>query len=266
MRPRPGRTVALVVIAAVGLLGIAGVASGLWGVLATSEASRFQASADAVPWEEAIVVPTVAPRPTPSPTFDVTSRSTTDPLSTWVIVNKQHPIDPGFEPPDLVDVDGARLRAAVEPDLRAMIDAAGADGARLVVRSGYRSHAEQTAVRKQIESRRGFAHAERYSARPGFSEHQTGLALDMDSGTEPGCNLQTCFTRTAEGLWLAQNAWQYGFVVRYTEANTAVTGYAPEGWHLRWVGRELTAHLNERAIGSLEEAFAVTGGAEYLER
>ena len=266
MSSRPWRSVALAVLVVAVVVGVGAVASGLWSVLWGDQGSRIEGLSEEVPWEQAIVVPTMAPRSTPPPTepvFDLAQHSTSDPASPWVIVNKQHPIATGYEPPDLVDVDGARVRAAVEPDLRAMVEAAGAGGARLVVRSGYRSYTEQEGARAAVEARRGFAHAERYSARPGFSEHQTGLAVDVDSGSQPSCNLQTCFTRTAEGAWLAERAWEFGFVVRYTEQNTAVTGYAPEGWHLRWVGRELTAHLHAEGIGSLEEALGVSGGPEY---
>ncbi|MBO3094472.1 M15 family metallopeptidase [Cellulomonas dongxiuzhuiae] len=270
MRTPPWRSVALVALGVAALVGIGGVASGLWSVLWGGQTAAIQGLAEEVPWDQAIVVPSLAPRPTTTPapaaapTFDLAQHSTSDPGSPWVIVNKQHPVTPDHVPPDLVDVDGARVRAAVEPDLRAMVEAARGQGARLVVRSGYRSHAEQADARAAIEARRGFAHAERYSARPGYSEHQTGLAVDIDSGSDPSCNLQTCFTRTPEGAWLAEHAWEHGFVVRYTEQNTGVTGYAPEGWHLRWVGRELTAHLHQNGIGSLEEAFGVSGGAEYV--
>lgn len=256
------RTVVLVVLAATAVVGVGGVATGLWSVL-FREDDRIVGMSELVPWEDAIVVPTVAPRPTPTADFDLRRNSTTDPASPWVIVNKQHPIDPAYVPADLVTVGEAQVRAAVEPDLRAMLDAATADGVTILTSSGYRSYQDQAAARRSVEARRGFAHAERYSARPGFSEHQTGLAVDFDSGSDPGCNLQTCFARTTEGLWLAEHAWEFGFVVRYTEQNAAVTGYAPEGWHLRWVGRELTTYMHEQQIGSIEEALGVTGGSEY---
>ncbi|MCC2320772.1 M15 family metallopeptidase [Cellulomonas xiejunii] len=266
MISRSWRSVALAVVVVALVVGIGVVASGLWSVLWGGDDARIEGLSEEVPWEQAIVVPTVAPRTTEpaEPVFDLAQHSTSDPTSRWVIVNKQHPIDKGYEPADLVDVDGERVRAAVEPDLRAMVEAAAADGARVVVRGGYRSYTEQVGARAAVEARRGFAHAERYSARPGFSEHQTGFAVDVDSGSQPSCNLQTCFTRTPEGAWLAERAWEFGFVVRYTEQNSAVTGYAPEGWHLRWVGRELTAHLRAEGIGSLEEALGVPGGPEYV--
>ncbi|MCC2336672.1 M15 family metallopeptidase [Cellulomonas wangsupingiae] len=273
MTPRPWRSVVLAVVVVIGVLGVGGAATGLWIELAGNDATRFQGLTEVVPWDEALVAPThlaqpsatpaAEPAPAPEPAFDLAQHSTSDPASPWVIVNKQHPIAQDHEPADLVDVGRARVRAVAAPDVTAMVDAAQQAGVRLVVRSGYRSYVEQAGARAEIEARRGFAHAERYSARPGFSEHQTGLAVDFDSGSDPACNLQTCFARTAEGVWLAQHGWEFGFVVRYTEQNTAVTGYAPEGWHLRWVGRDLTAWMHEQGTGSLEEALGVAGGAEY---
>ena len=254
-----------VTVAGLAALAVGGAASGLWdepsgtpsGVLGTTVR----------PWDEAVVTPSRSPRPEPSPTptgFDLTAHSTADPSSPWVVVNKQHPLPPEHVPPDLVPAGRAMVRADVAPDLAAMVDAAAGAGVRLEVRSGFRSYREQAATRADIEARRGFAHAERYSARPGFSEHQTGLAVDIDSGSQPACNLQTCFARTPEGRWLAEHAWEHGFLVRYTEENSAVTGYAPEGWHLRWVGRELTSEMRARGVTSLEALFGVPGGSEYL--
>ena len=258
-----------VAVPVLGALAVAGGASGVWEV--PSDAGPTPSGASVRPWNEAVVTPTRAPRPTPTPTptpappagLDLATHSTSDPLSPWVVVNKQHPLPAEHVPPDLVPVGDAMLRAAVAPDLAAMLDGAAAAGLRLEVRSGYRSYTDQAATRADIEARRGFAHAERYSARPGFSEHQTGLAVDIDSGSQPACNLQACFARTPEGMWLAEHAWEYGFVVRYTEENTAVTGYAPAGWHLRWVGRDLTAELRARGVTSLEELFGVPGGPDY---
>ena len=149
------------------------------------------------------------------------------------------------------------------PDLQALVDAARADGVVLGLRTAYRSYDQQAAIRADVENRRGFAHAEKYSARPGYSEHQTGLSLDLSSTSRPSCDLQTCFADTEEGQWVAAHAGEYGFVVRYTEANTAVTGFNPEGWHLRYVGRELSAWMAANRVGSLEEALGVTGGPDY---
>ncbi len=211
--------------------------------------------------------PTPTPTPTPEPTavgIDLAAHSTTDPASLWVIVNKQHPIDPlEFEPDDLVTVAGAQVRAIVAEDLRALLDAARADGVPIGLRTGYRSYGNQAAIRADVASRNGTGYADRYSARAGHSEHQTGLAVDIHSPTRPGCDLKSCFPDTVEAAWVAQHAVEYGFVIRYTPENTAVTGFSPEGWHLRYVGRELAVWLTANGVTSLEEAFGVTGGPDY---
>jgi D-alanyl-D-alanine carboxypeptidase len=98
------------------------------------------------------------------------------------------------------------------------------------------------------------------SARPGHSEHQTGLAVDVGSSTRPECDFDPCFADTVEARWVAACAAEFGFVVRYTPANSAVTGYGPEAWHLRWVGRELAGHLRDTGVTTLEEVFGVPGG------
>jgi D-alanyl-D-alanine carboxypeptidase len=213
------------------------------------------------------VAATPAPTPTPTPTPsgpDLAAYSTTDPDSLWVIVNKQHPIQPtDYVPADLVDVDGARIRAIAADDLGAMFAAAEADGVTLGIRTAFRSYDQQAAIRADVEARRGYAHAEAYSARPGYSEHQTGLSFDLHGTSTPSCDLQVCFGQTLEGVWVAAHAAEYGFIVRYTPENTAVTGFNPESWHLRYVGRELAAWMRDQGIGSLEELFGVSGGPDY---
>lgn len=207
----------------------------------------------------------LSPGAWPVPGIDLTAHSTTDPDSPWVVVNKQHPISPlDYQPADLVTVDGARVRQVVEADLQAMLAAAERDGVLMGLRTGYRSYGAQAAIRADVEARRGFDHAERYSARPGYSEHQTGLAFDLHGTSQPGCDLQTCFGATVEGRWVAAHAADYGFLVRYTPQNTEVTGYSPEAWHLRYVGRELAGWMVTHGIGSLEEALGVTGGSDYV--
>lgn len=181
-----------------------------------------------------------------------------------MIVNKQHPLVPkDYAPTDLVEVDGARIRAVAADDLRAMLAGAKADGVTMGVRTAFRSYDQQAAIRADVEARRGYAHAETYSARPGYSEHETGLSLDLHGTSKPSCDLQVCFADTVEAQWVAAHAAEYGFIVRYTPGNTATTGFSPESWHLRYVGRELAAWLRDHGVGSLEEAFGVTGGPDY---
>lgn len=205
--------------------------------------------------------PTSAP---PAPGVDLTAFSTTDPASPWVIVNKAHPLDPvSYAPDDLVVVHGYYIRSIAAGDLTALLDAAEADGLTLTLRSTYRSYAKQRTVYDGLVARNGRAATDRVSARPGYSEHQTGLAVDVGSSTDSACDFEDCFATTAEGRWAAANAPRFGFVVRYTPANQAVTGYSPEAWHLRYVGRPLAAAMAATGVSTLEEMFRVAGGPDY---
>ncbi|HEY0117283.1 MAG TPA: D-alanyl-D-alanine carboxypeptidase family protein [Cellulomonas sp.] len=226
-----------------------------------------ETTADAAPVVATTPAPSSEPTATPTPTavgIDLAQYSTTDPSSLWVVVNKQHPVDPlDYEPPDLVSVSGGLVRSVVAPDLAAMLAAAKADGVSIGVRTAYRSYNFQVSVHADVVHRSGTAYADKYSARPGYSEHQTGLALDIHSTADPSCDLKSCFTTTPEGQWVAAHGWEFGFVVRYTPENSAVTGYSPEAWHLRYVGRELAAWMHANGVASLEEVFGVSGGSDY---
>jgi len=209
--------------------------------------------------------PTHAPTPTPTPTFDLAAHSTTNPESPWVVVNKHHPLDPAdYVPDDLVTIEaGEQVRSEVADDLRDMIDAAADDGVTLTMQSGYRSYAYQQQIFGNMLGVYGREYAERLSARPGYSEHQTGLAVDLGGASKPACDFDPCFATTPEGRWIAEHVREFGFLVRYTKANEDVTGYSPEAWHLRWVGRALTAQMAELGVTTLEETFDVDGGSDY---
>jgi len=197
--------------------------------------------------------------PPPSPAF-----STTDAASPWVVVNKKHPIVPSeYVPAQLDTVGGKQVAAVVVPDLRALLAAAEGDGVGVTLTSGYRSLSYQRGVHDSAVAREGFATAESLSARPGFSEHQTGLAIDFGSRSQPHCAVQDCYQDTPEAHWLAEHAGAFGFLLRYTAEHTAVTGYAPESWHYRWVGVDLVRQMAERRVATLEEFFGVSGGPDY---
>lgn len=102
------------------------------------------------------------------------------------------------------------------------------------------------------------------SARPGHSEHQTGLAVDLVTPASPDCDFEVCFAETPGGQWLAANAWRYGFIIRY-QSGSDITGYSPEPWHLRYVGKSLAAELRRTGVATLEEFFGIPGG-DYAER
>lgn len=197
------------------------------------------------------------------PGLDLSRHSRSDPSSPWVVVNKATPLDPIDYVPDLTEVRGYRVRHVVADDLTALLSAAADDGVSLTLRSAYRSFSYQTQVYGGWVAKLGRAKADRVSARPGHSEHQTGLAVDLGSSTRPECDFSTCFDDTVEGRWIAEHATQFGFIVRYTTQNSATTGFDAEGWHLRYVGRELAEYMDRSAISTLEEVFDAAGGPDY---
>lgn len=193
----------------------------------------------------------------PATTLDVARADVTDDL--WVVVNRLRPLPDGYVPADLVQVEDEQVRAAVvEPLARMRADAA-AQGVQLTLLSGYRSYERQLQVHQRWTDLLGDERADEVSAEAGRSEHQTGLAVDLGSGSQPGCDLDGCFATTAEARWLAAHAQEYGFLVRYTEQNQDRTGYAPEGWHLRYVGDELVTEVVTRGALSLEQLFELPG-------
>lgn len=199
----------------------------------------------------------------PAQDFDKQQFSTSDPASIWVIVNKQHPMNPAnYTPSDLVAVgNGQYLRAQAATALQKVLADASIAGLSLTPASGYRSYSTQVAVYGREVAANGQAAADKVSARPGFSEHQTGLAMDFGSA---GCSITDCFGQTAAGQWLAANAARYGFIMRYTGQNQAITGYQGESWHFRYVGKALAEQMQQQKTDSLEAFFGVSGGTGYI--
>jgi D-alanyl-D-alanine carboxypeptidase len=175
-------------------------------------------------------------------------------------VNKTHPIQPLDFRPALTLVRGYQVARAASRPLARLLDAGDTAGLGFKIASAFRSYAYQQHVHGALVSAEGSAVADRVSARPGYSEHQTGLAVDLITPAHPGCDFTACFAGTPAGRWLATNARRYGFVIRYLPGNQAVTGYQPEPWHLRYVGRALAAAMQAAGITTLEQAFHIRGG------
>lgn len=119
------------------------------------------------------------------------------------------------------------------------------DGYNLWICSGYRSYSYQSTLYWGYVNRSGQAEADTYSARPGHSEHQTGLAFDINYAEE-------WFNNTAEAQWIANNCADYGFILRYPAGKEDVTGYIHESWHVRYVGKELARKITDSGL-TLEE-------------
>ena len=133
-----------------------------------------------------------------------------------------------------------------------MKNAASNDGLNIYVVSGFRSYNTQNTLYNNYVSRDGRDAADTYSARPGHSEHQSGLAADINM-------VDDSFEYTAEGKWLNDNAYKYGFILRYPKGKTSETGYIFESWHYRYVGVDLATKLyNGGNWISLEDYFGIT--------
>jgi len=192
------------------------------------------------------------------------------PSSLWVVVNKERPLtDQQYRPVDLIEltsvktrsektVDERSLRAVVVSNLEALFADGLVAGYDFMLGSGFRSYDKQVFYYSNYVAMSGEAAANKYSAKPGYSEHQTGLAFDISLATKE-CYLEICFGDLDAGKWVAQNAKKYGFVVRYPADKVDITGYQYEPWHLRYVGRPLAEALTESQL-TLDEALP------YLEK
>ena len=175
--------------------------------------------------------------------------------SLTVLVNKTYPLSPlTYVPAQLTTVDGFQMRPETATAWSRLKKDAAARGYSLRMVSAYRSYSYQRDLYHRYVQQYGRAHADRISARPGHSEHQTGLAIDigLSSGS---CQLTSCFGDTAAGKWVAANAWRYGLILRYPQGTESVTGYMDEPWHFRYVGPSLAAELKTRSITLLERYY-----------
>jgi D-alanyl-D-alanine carboxypeptidase len=132
----------------------------------------------------------------------------------------------------------------------------------LIVQSGYRSYESQRTIHNAKVRALGKVRGENLAARPGFSEHQTGLAVDF--AAKGVSTLQSSFAKTKAGKWLAGNAYKFGFVLRYPSGKTSVTGYSYEPWHFRYVGVDLATAMHDQNISTLEEYFSLPAAPGYL--
>ena len=186
----------------------------------------------------------------------------TNDASPWKLVNKSTPFGDLTYVPNVQlapvatqagrGIDERSLRADTFADLQAMFQDAAADGHELRVGSGHRSYATQAAIYNRYVAQVGEAQARTFSAPPGHSEHQSGLAVDLSSADQT-CWLEIYFRDTPAGQWLAHNSYRYGFILRYPEGKEAVTGFQFEPWHFRYVGKDLATALYQSDL-TLEEA------------
>jgi D-alanyl-D-alanine carboxypeptidase len=184
--------------------------------------------------------------------FNKNQYSQNDPSSIWVVVNKGRVLPSSYIPTDLVAPniplrlssasDEMHVRKEAALALEGLIVAANTQNIHLMLASGYRSYSTQVSVYAAEVKGVGQVQADRESARPGHSEHQTGLAADLEPVSRT-CQLDQCFANTPEGKWLAANSYKYGFIIRYPKDGESITGYEYEPWHVRYVGTGLAEQI-----------------------
>ena len=197
-------------------------------------------------------------------------RSTTSASSLWVLANKRNALRPtsyvpgGLVVPSVPNPTGARLRSDAADALSRMFSAARAEGAgRMALASGYRSYDKQSSLHRNRVSTHGRADADRWIARPGHSEHQSGLALDIAPVGHASCSTHSCIGSTPQGVWLLRNAHRFGFVLRYESGYRSVTGYNGEPWHFRYVGTALSTAYHSGGWHTLEQFLAAPAAPTY---
>lgn len=214
--------------------------------------------------------PAASPGPAPEPTPQRASDPSWDPDSIHVLVNPQNPLEPEDHAP--TDLMAPQVRTTTENELllrepaaqalAELVAAAGEEGQILAMTSGYRSYAAQLEIYANRHAAVGTEETDELVARPGYSEHQTGLAADVISIENPECIRGDCFAETPEGQWVAANAADHGFVIRYPQGAEEITGYDFEPWHLRYVGRYTAEEVQEEGL-TLEEYWEQPPAAEY---
>lgn len=204
---------------------------------------------------------------TPIP-LPIDSSLLTRPDGQLILVNKSMPVDLDYAPTDLVlptvayrtdkSQEEVMVRAALVEPLAKLFADAKAAGYDLLIGSAYRSSKLQEMYFNSYSHAHGQTEAEKFSAHPGTSEHQLGLAVDLTT-TDRACYLVECFGETSAGKWLAANVHQYGFILRYPDGQAAITGYNYEPWHFRYVGSPIATAVFESGL-TYEEAFPYLNG------
>ena len=202
-----------------------------------------------------------APAPAPSP------GGIDDPGSISIVVNKQRPLNPqrwapgDLAYPEIPNANGQPLRYEAAVALERMYAEASAAGVPFALVSGFRSFDLQTTLFNNYAANYGVQSAETFSARPGYSEHQTGLAADISECL--GCPLSEAFESTPQGQWARANAYRFGYILRYDRGLQPIVGYMYEPWHFRYVGVQLATEMRDRGIATLEEYYGLPPAATY---
>lgn len=175
---------------------------------------------------------------------------------TLMLVNKYHKLNATYVPSDLVTIDSKygntlQISKVAYDAFKKMWEAAKKEGLTIYVRSPYRSYTTQKGLYERYANVDGYDKADTYSARAGYSEHQTGLAIDIVANDNDLGN----FENTEEFTWMKENAHKYGFILRYPKGKEYLTGYMYESWHYRYVGIDVATQIYNENI-TFEEYYA----------
>jgi len=215
------------------------------------------------PVVEPVPTPPVVETPKPTPQVaEPTSQwpvtySTAEASSITVVVNKKHKL-PSTYAPAVVSVSSGQMRSEAATAMSQMLTDAENAGVGMKIISSYRSYNTQVSTYQKWVNLQGQAEADRGSARPGHSEHQTGLAADLGN-PDGSCNLLACFGTGAQGIWLASNAHNYGFIIRYPDGKESLTGYQYEPWHVRYVGTAEATAIYQSGL-TMDQYYGVEAG------
>ena len=190
-----------------------------------------------------------------------------DPTDVLILVNKQNKaptvpvtlVKPDVTPTKPSVAENIYMRPEAARALEALFAGAAEDGITLYATSGFRSYATQKAIFDRKAAERGEQAANRSVAKPGYSEHQTGLAMDIEGETTLGPGLTAAFGESPEGIWVAEHCHEYGFIIRYPEDKTSITGYIYEPWHIRYVGVEAATEITQLGVTFEEYILLIRG-------
>jgi len=177
-------------------------------------------------------------------------------FSTDMLVNKHRSLNESFEPNDLTKINKKYAaennfyasRIALNAFIK-MFNAAESEGYSLIINSAYRSYSEQEEITELYKNSYGQAYVDKYVAKAGFSEHQTGLAFDI------GSRNNKVFIQSKEYEWIQNNAYKYGFIYRFDKRYENITGFRSEAWHYRYVGNKIAKYIYEHNNMPLEEYY-----------
>lgn len=196
--------------------------------------------------------------------FDLKKPKAIDDMNSMTaLINKANYLSKDYKPKDLIipnipfGFEGTgqkkHLRKEAAQALEKLVVDSKKEGLKLYGASGYRSYDRQSSLYNNYVKQHGQKSADTFSAKPGYSEHQSGLAMDMTTPSI-GYGIDDSFGKTKEAAWLAKNAHRYGFIIRYPKDKGKITLYKYEPWHLRYVGKDLAKHLYDNAL-TLEEYY-----------